>query len=61
MDFSDVLAVTERMHWVIGNIEETHNIGKAARDYIDEHVNLEVSAKGFLHILDDCVKRSTQQ
>jgi glycosyltransferase involved in cell wall biosynthesis len=54
VDFSDIERVADYIHRMIVDPELAVSMGKAARDFIEKHASLEVSARGFIDALSDC-------
>lgn len=48
MDFADSAAVATKIAWILDNPTEAARIGKAGQSYVEDNVNLQVSAKGFV-------------
>lgn len=48
MDFSEPHKVAERIQWILEHPESAKSIGLSAKNFIEEHVNLRVSAQGIV-------------
>lgn len=51
VNFEDVAAVAGKIAWLLDHPAEARQIGAAARDFIQEHVSLRVSAAGFVRAI----------
>jgi len=54
MDFSDPQKVAERIQWILEHPKQAKTIGLAAQKFIEEKVNLRISARGFVDAILSC-------
>jgi glycosyltransferase involved in cell wall biosynthesis len=52
VDFSDINKATETLHWLLDNPEQSEDIGRRARAFIQESVTLTKSAEGFVEAIE---------
>ena len=56
VDFSNVSTVAKSMSWIVDNPKEAATMGRASRKFVEERVNLKISAEGFLEAVENCLQ-----